>query len=456
MTSTHPLVPLKPWKPFLGRPLLPARPPSDPATYPSLPSSIRKQPFSTFTLSTHIIPAVHLRRGPRLPIPKLPSDDLSKDEKTYLTEKLSEGFQRNMQDPIIKNDKHENVLWNVLNRYVKKGLTSSESTGITLFFAHANGFPKEIWEPILARIFESPVSGMIDEVWAWESVQHGDAGLINAAALTSFFDWSDNTRDIFNFLLHFLPSMPCDKTLPVHLARVSKEESQQRVQRGFQSRTLILIGHSFGGTSLALGAYHYPKIPSSIILVDPTMMRPEYSDAVTEIVGKWGLKAINNALRRKDTWKSKEEALIEFSSSPYYATWDRDMLKTYIEFALYDTTVTTPTGETKPVARLKLAPFHEALVFAGGDVPLEAFACLPDLDERIRLHWIVSGAKGAPEFGAPGAQQERVWVRPKNSSNTRINRAGHLVPQEGAPEFAQDLIQFLQRHYSNRTIRASL
>ena len=27
---------------------------------------------------------------------------------------------------------------------------------------------------------------MISEVWTWESVQHGDAGLINAKALTGF------------------------------------------------------------------------------------------------------------------------------------------------------------------------------------------------------------------------------------------------------------------------------
>ncbi|KXN87831.1 hypothetical protein AN958_08070 [Leucoagaricus sp. SymC.cos] len=187
------------------------------------------------------------------------------------------------------------------------------------------------------------------------------------------------------------------------------------------------------------------------------MIHPEMPEDATNTVRKWGFKAIKNALVRRHIWNSREEAFAEFSSSPFYAAWDQDVLKSYIEHGLYETTIVTPSGETKRVAKLKCTPLNEALVFAGGKVPIEGFACLPELDEQVRLHWIVSGAEGAPEFGPPGAQQERVWIRPKNSSNTRITRAGHLVPQEGAKEFVQDIIQFLERHYtSNRITRALL
>jgi hypothetical protein len=34
------------------------------------------------------------------------------------------------------------LLWNCVNRYVKNGM--NEQGGLTLFFAHANGFPKEV------------------------------------------------------------------------------------------------------------------------------------------------------------------------------------------------------------------------------------------------------------------------------------------------------------------------
>lgn len=38
------------------------------------------------------------------------------------------------------------VLWCCLNRYSRKakGGKESKSSGVTLFFAHANGFPKEV------------------------------------------------------------------------------------------------------------------------------------------------------------------------------------------------------------------------------------------------------------------------------------------------------------------------
>lgn len=145
MTSSHPQIPLKPWKPFPCRTLLPIYPPADPLNYPPLPSPLRKPAFSAlFSLSTHIIPAAHLRRGPRLPIPDLPSPDTPRDERVKAFSALSEGFQQRWIGPTIKNDKHENILWNVLNRYVRNGLNGSNSTGITLFFAHANGYPKEV------------------------------------------------------------------------------------------------------------------------------------------------------------------------------------------------------------------------------------------------------------------------------------------------------------------------
>jgi hypothetical protein len=45
---------------------------------------------------------------------------------------------------ITESDGYPLVLWNCVNRYVKKDLDLSNKTGVTLFFAHANGFPKEV------------------------------------------------------------------------------------------------------------------------------------------------------------------------------------------------------------------------------------------------------------------------------------------------------------------------
>lgn len=77
-----------------------------------------------------------------MPVPTPPPANVSKEERrailaatrkqldAYRTTKVTDGYPR--------------LLWNCVNRYVKKDLSERNRTGVTLFFAHANGFPKEV------------------------------------------------------------------------------------------------------------------------------------------------------------------------------------------------------------------------------------------------------------------------------------------------------------------------
>lgn len=64
--------------------------------------------------------------------------------------KLNRELQKTARDQDIKAEKHENRLWNVLNRYVNTALATTitsgtpTSNGLTLFFAPAGGLPKEV------------------------------------------------------------------------------------------------------------------------------------------------------------------------------------------------------------------------------------------------------------------------------------------------------------------------
>lgn len=68
-------------------------------------------------------------------------------------------------------------------------------------------------------------------------------------------DWTDNTRDIVNFLVNFLPSKIVNtdnddaSPMPTHLPRVTSQEAQARLKRGFRSRRVVVVGHSMGGCS---------------------------------------------------------------------------------------------------------------------------------------------------------------------------------------------------------------
>ncbi|TFK75633.1 hypothetical protein BDN72DRAFT_935522 [Pluteus cervinus] len=419
------------WPYVQPRELLAIYPPRESLPPPALPSPPRKPTFDAlFSLSTHLIPACYLRSTRDVPVPGPPPATMTKLERGTYFKKLTQDLKdwRLSTNPTGL----PKILWNCLNRYkrIKGGFRPN---GITLFFAHANGFPKEIWEPMLAHLLSSPAGELINEVWCWESVQHGDAMIVNEQALSAVFDWADNTRDILNFLLNFLPPSS-EVPLPIHLPQLSAEESERRRSLGLVDRKLVAIGHSYGGCTSALAAISFPKLFSSLVLVDPVIVEPV--DKGVRIADELTF----GALMRREV----DEALSLFQQSPFFKAWDPAVLQVYVECGLFS----TKDSDGQDVVRLKMPGIQEAIVFSETHTELEAWQQLPSLDERISLRWLLPAKPGAPEFGPPGAQQRRAWLRPANSSNIRIPSAGHLIPQESPKELASDLRDFILRQYS--------
>lgn len=61
--------------------------------------------------------------------------------------------------------------------------------------------------------------------------------------------WSDNTRDVLNFIINYMPESVDDSPAP-HIPRVTPDASYRRRHYGFKQRELICLGHSFGGTTM--------------------------------------------------------------------------------------------------------------------------------------------------------------------------------------------------------------
>ncbi|PFH47153.1 hypothetical protein AMATHDRAFT_7027 [Amanita thiersii Skay4041] len=250
----------------------------------------------------------------------------------------------------------------------------------------------------------------------------------------------DNARDILNFFTFFVPSKASSSVLPLHLPRVPAAESEQRQLHGLPGRTIVAIGHSYGGCTSTLAALTNPKLLSSLILVDPVLVKPlrptdsrRHTDGLTL-----------GALSRREVWNSKEEALNLFKKSPFFSAWHPEVLKLYVECGLYDTT-DSQTG--RPITRLKMPGLQEAVVFVEIHTENEVYHRVRDLDVNITLRWVMPGKAGAGEFGPPGSTQQRVWLRPTNASNIRIPNAGHLIAQEAPQELANDISGFLQVKY---------
>lgn len=126
---------------------------------------------------------------------------------------------------------------------------------------------------------------LIDEIWVWEAIQHGDAAIINEPSATGickihlkffllcFFllmifpvDWTDDSRDIVNFLINFLPTTAVDAPLPTHLPRTPSQEAELRLKNGFKDRTIVAAGHSMGGCT-SYGQFVHRLFSSCLLII---------------------------------------------------------------------------------------------------------------------------------------------------------------------------------------------
>ncbi|KAG1723855.1 hypothetical protein EDB19DRAFT_1898004 [Suillus lakei] len=277
------------------------------------------------------------------------------------------------------------------------------SKGITLFLVHSTGSPKEIWETTLCYLLAA--CGVIDEIWSWESVQHGDSALLNRQNLSGTFDRTDNARDIANFLINYMPEEVETSAMPIQLHRLPASISE----------------------ALAL---NFPTLFSSMILIDPMI------DTYTEFPWEHIQLVVGLTLVRREQWPSREDAFRSFKSSPMFSAWHPDVLQLFVDYGLYE----CGSGSV----RLKTPPIHEAIEL------------MERLDENIELLWILPGKETREVSMMERVSKERVWRRPANSSNIIIKSSDHLIPQESPEALAQIMADFLHRKYGVASMQSKL
>ena len=286
---------------FLSKPLLPLLTPHI-CTYPparALSSASRKSLLhERYTLSAHIFPGATPRTTPIVPLPDPPKWTSDKDTYKAAVRRVAEELavykakQYNGELDALLRD--ERQWWVAVDRYVRKGIRSSEGKGVTLICLPAAGFSKEvgviiarvlclgadiqrmgqIWEPTLHYLvsqFSASANYQVDEIWTWDPANHGDSALINRDLFTGLsacrqrrmltlsrrryfiflhvVDWRDNPRDLLQFLKFYLPSEVSLDSIPTHLSRLPEAELASRDAHGLD-RNIVFVGHSFGGYSM--------------------------------------------------------------------------------------------------------------------------------------------------------------------------------------------------------------
>jgi pimeloyl-ACP methyl ester carboxylesterase len=90
---------------------------------------------------------------------------------------------------------------------------------------------------------------------------------------------------------------------------------------------LVGVGHSMGGAHLINLSLMHPRLLSTLILIDPVVIRTSHTSAYN--LGRMSAK-------RRDRWPSRAAARKAFEKSPMFKAWDKRVLDCWMEHALRD------------------------------------------------------------------------------------------------------------------------
>jgi pimeloyl-ACP methyl ester carboxylesterase len=252
-------------------------------------------------------------------------------------------------------------------------------TNVGLLLAHATGFCKEVWTPLVDVLRE----GYDGSVTAWDSRGHGES---EPGELP--FDWWDFAADVHAVI----------------------QQSSDAKRFG--------MGHSMGGAALAMAEILRPGTFEALVLIEPIVFRPPF--------GRFENPMVDGALRRKAVFPSPSAAFSNFASKPAFARWDVEVMDAYVQGALVD-----EAGDW----RLRCRPEHEADVYRGGS----AHGAYERLEEIVIPVLLMAGEHSDTH---DGPFLEDLRSRFGNATSVVISDAGHFLPMEQPAAVAQIAVDF--------------
>jgi len=222
--------------------------------------------------------------------------------------------------PLATAETQEDSLQLAIKQYIPKDNPSPQPGDITIIGAHANAFPKELYEPLWIELHSrlKTQNLRIRSIWIVDVAWQGASSTLNEKMLGNDPGWVDHARDLFLMVNHFRAEMP---------------------------RPILGIGHSMGGCQLVNLSLMHPRLLTTLVLIDPVI-------ASAGGPGNWApARASSN---RREIWPSRAAAKASFAKSAFYQAWDTRVLDLWLQHGLrtlptHNHPLITPPSTAPPV-----------------------------------------------------------------------------------------------------------
>ena len=259
--------------------------------------------------------------------------------------------------------------------------------GALLLLAHATGFCKELWRPVVSSLRDQ---GAPDPALAWDIRGHGRAPSLELPA-----SWWTLGRD----LVELIGSLEGAGRLP---------------------ESVVGVGHSMGGTVLVLAEFLRPGTFTGLVLIEPVLIPPPF-------VRNPELSLAQGAARRRQVFGSRDELIESYLAKPLFQRWHPEAFRAYVDHGFRE----VPEGLV-----LRCPREVEAELFTVG-AECGAFARLDELTTPVRL--VIADHSG--ELGPSLALLPEVLP---NATTTYMAGQNHLVPMERPDLAASEIADALQ------------
>ncbi|KAI9644500.1 hypothetical protein NHQ30_006521 [Ciborinia camelliae] len=204
--------------------------------------------------------------------------------------------------PRATSTTQEDILKLAIKQYTPRDNPHPQPGDVTIIGAHANGYPKELYEPLWEDVHaRAEVNGFrIRSIWIADLAHEGASGVLNEQLLGNDPSWIDHARDLLHMVNTYRTQMP----LPI-----------------------IGIGHSFGANMLTNLSLMHPRLLTTLIMLDPVIH--EFASSPPGHPDPNQLSTF-----RRDLWPSRAAAESSFRKSKAYARWDPRVLHRWCQYAI--------------------------------------------------------------------------------------------------------------------------